>query len=311
MDLRQLRYFVAVAEELHFGRAARRLHMSQPPLSQQIKALEAQLGAALFTRTKRSVALTEAGQQLLPLARNLLRDAEHAMTVVRRAAQGEIGSLRIGFTGSLPFSEIMPRIVHQFRRAYPLVELSLQELSSNRQLTLLAEQRLDVGFVRPADDTPLPPGLGLHLLLEEPLVVAVNENHPLAARPRVELTELAAEPFITYARSLGAGLPTKVLELCRAAGFTPQIVQEAEQMTAVLGLVAAGMGISLVTAAMSQVAIPHVRYIPLIAPDAYSRLYLAYPADRLTRQIRNFLALAGWPGEDIERVPGERFPSIR
>ncbi len=293
MDLRHLRYFIAVAEELHFGRAAERLHISQPPLSQQIRALEDELGAALFERTRRRVQLTDVGRSFLPAARRVIDEAHSAVNIARRAAKGAVGEIRVGFTGSLPFSELMPQIIYRFRRAYPDVQLSLHEHPSSRQITMLQDGELDVGFLRPDHDMARPPGIALHLLLSEPLVVAVNETHPLAGKKAVQMEELKDEPMITYARYLGAGLPTLIMELCRRAGFQPNVVQEAEEMPTVLGLVAAGLGISLVTRSMALIRIPQVRYIPLDAADAHSDIFLGYVMQGMPRRIANFLATAG------------------
>lgn len=293
MELRHLRYFVTLAETLHFGQAAQRLHISQPPLSQQIKALEEEIGVSLLERTRRKVELTEAGRAFLPAARRILDDTEQAVRLAQRAAQGEVGELRIGFTGSLPFTEVMPNIIYRFRRAYPDVQLNLREAPSTRQIEQLQNDRLDIGFLRGYRDLGSTSGVILFRLLSEPLVVALNESHPMADRPQIAMADLRDEPFINYARYLGVGLPTQVIALCQAAGFTPNIVQEAEEMPTVLGLVAAGLGISLVTVSMAQIRIPHVRYIPLIAEGAHSDIFLAYARHNLSPKVRNFLGLAG------------------
>ncbi|WP_097460441.1 LysR substrate-binding domain-containing protein [Mangrovitalea sediminis] len=293
MELRHLRYFVTLAETLHFGQAAQRLHISQPPLSQQIKALEDEIGVSLLERTRRKVELTEAGRAFLPAAKRILEDTERAVRQAQRAAQGEVGEIHIGFTGSLPFTEVMPNIIYRFRRTYPDVQLTLREQPSNQQIEQLQDGRLDIGFLRGDRNLGPASGVALFRLLSEPLVVALNESHPMAGSSRIAMADLRNEPFINYASYLGVGLPTQVIALCHAAGFTPNIVQEAEEMPTVLGLVAAGLGISLVTASMAQIRIPHVRYIPLEAQGAHSDIFLAYAKQGLSPKIRNFLRLAG------------------
>jgi len=290
LELRHFRYFVAVAEELHFGRAARRLHISQPPLSQQIQAMEAHLGATLFHRSRRRVELTEAGALLLGEARKALAQAELAEATVRRASKGEVGSLQIGFTGSSPFNEVMPRLVGRFRRAWPDVQLSLREMSTAAQLDALAEGTLDIGFARPGTEVNLPE-VELRLVQREPLLAAFNTDHPLAARDRVAMADLAGQPFILHPRQIGTGLYDRVMGLAAAAGFTPQVVIEAHQMSGIVSLAAIGLGVSVVPEAMRRVTIDGLELRPLVDAMAHIDLFVAHRRHRLPPPAANFLAL--------------------
>jgi DNA-binding transcriptional LysR family regulator len=260
-DLRRLRYFVAVAEELHFGRAARRLNVSQPPLSVQIRTLEREVGAPLLFRTQRRVELTEAGRVLLEEARRLLGQAEAAVIHTRRAAQGTVGRLAIGFVSTVDYS-ILPPLVRRFRQKHPGIALKLLELTGDRQQTLLQSGELDLGL----SILPSPAShLTMRPVFREPLIAAVAANHPRAARRRTPLRALAAEPFIQFPRELAPGLYDLAIAACRRAGFTPRLAQEAIQMQTILGLVAAGLGVALVPRCMSKLQRPDVRYLALDA----------------------------------------------
>lgn len=291
MDLRRIRYFVAVAEELHFGHAAARLHISQPPLSQQIQALEKELGVQLFIRENKRVRLTPAGQIFLEEARSLLDQAARAVEVTQRAARGETGLLRIGFTSSLPYARIMPRIIQHFRNRYPHIQLQLEELSSRRQIPALAQDKLDIGFLRPSSllqDAALD-----HLvLLEEPLVAVMPASHPLAHRHSVQMPMLRDEPFIFYATRLGSELTAQIVNMCHQAGFTPNVVQEVYEMHTILGLVATGLGISIVADSLRQVQLDNIVYVPLEAPAAVTQVLLAWRRHPASPILDNFLATA-------------------
>ncbi len=213
MELRHLRSFVTLAEELHFGRAAERLGMAQPPLSLQIQSLEAGLGVRLFERSRRHVALTEAGRLFLPEAQATLEQAERARRIAQQAARGEVGQLFIGFTGSAPFNAAMPAIISRFRRAWPGLHMVLRELSTTDQLAALAEGSLDIGFVRPGQPQETA-GVETRLVLDEPLVVALPEQHPLAGRDSLAMADLAGESFILHPRAIGTGIYDKVVGLC-------------------------------------------------------------------------------------------------
>ena len=261
MDLRRLRYFVAVAEELHFGRAAQRLNISQPPLSVQIRTLEREIGAPLLIRTQRRVELTEAGRVLLEEARRLLGQAEAAVIHVRRAAEGTVGRLTIGFVSTVDYS-ILPLLVRRFRQKYPGITLKLLELTGDRQQALLQSGELDLGLSilpSPASDLTMRP------VFREPLIAAVPASHPLAARRRAALRSLAAEPFIQFPRDLAPGLYDLAIAACQKAGFTPNLSQEAIQMQTILGLVAAGLGVAVVPRCMSKLQRADVHYLSLDA----------------------------------------------
>jgi DNA-binding transcriptional LysR family regulator len=260
-DLRRLRYFVAVAEELHFGRAARRLNVSQPPLSVQIRTLEREVGTPLLIRTQRRVELTEAGRVLLDEARRLLSQAEAAVVHARRAAEGTVGHLAIGFVSTVDYS-ILPPLVRRFRQQHPGIALKLLELTGDRQQALLQSGELDLGL----SILPSPArGLTMRPVFREPLIAAVPANHPLAVRRRTALRSLATEPFIQFPRELAPGLYDLAIVACQKAGFTPHLAQEAIQMQTILGLVAAGLGVALVPQCMSKLQRADVHYLALDA----------------------------------------------
>lgn len=290
MELRRLRYFVAVAEELHFGRAARRLHISQPPLSQQIQALEAELGAELFERSGHRISLTGAGRELLPRARAVLAQAEAARTAVQRIGRGESGVLQLGFTGSLPLTPVMPRVLHDFRLAYPGVQLQLRELSTHEQIERLADESLDVGYFRPTRHDKLAL-LETRVVLRDALLLALHADNPLARRKRLPLAALAQEPFILYSRSVSTGLHDQILALCLKAGFQPRVVQEVHEMPTIIGLVAAGVGLALVAGSMQRIQVPGVVFRPL-AESATADILLAWKRGASAPALRNFLDIA-------------------
>ena len=248
MELRHLRYFVTLAEELHFGRAAERLHMAQPPLSQQIRQLETELGFQLFHRTKRTVQLTEAGQVFLEESLRILRQLEQAMQRGRQISRGEMGQLAIAFVASAAYN-VLPEVLRTFRAAVPGVTLQLQELTTEQQLQWLKEGRIDVGFLRPPvlDDT-----FSSEIIFEEPLMVTLPVTHRLALSEKVSLRELVREPFILFPRSQAPGLYDQIISLCQQADFSPIVAQEAIQMQTIVSLVAAEMGIAIVPASLQN-----------------------------------------------------------
>jgi DNA-binding transcriptional LysR family regulator len=257
IDLRRLRYFIAVAEELHFGRAARRLNISQPPLSVQIRTLEQEIGTSLLMRSQRRVSLTEPGRVLLDEARRLIGQAEAALVRTRRAARGEFGQLAIGFVSTVDYS-ILPPLVQRFRAAHPDVALTLRELTVDRQQALLLGGELDLGL------SIAPPHAGdlvVRPVLREPLIVALPATHRLARRRgRIRTRDLAGDGFILFPRALAPGLYDLAIAVCQRAGFAPRLAQEAIQMQTILGLVAAGLGVALVPACMAKLGRPDVRY---------------------------------------------------
>ena len=260
MELRQLRYFVAVAEELHFRRAAERLHISQPPLSQQIRALEDELGFALLIRTRRRVQLTPAGEAFLRDARALLSELDGAVATARRIDAGQTGRLRIGFVGSALLS-IVPGTVECFRAARPGVAIELRERSTVDQLRAVAAGMVDVGLVRPPIDDES--GLRAETVLRERTVAALPAAHPLAALGRVPLRRLADEPLVLFPRDQAPGFHDLLIGALADTGAGPRVIQYAPEMLTIIGLVAAGTGVSLVPASVSRLALDGVAYRPV------------------------------------------------
>ncbi|WP_199154833.1 LysR family transcriptional regulator [Chromobacterium sp. ASV23] len=289
MELRHLRYFLAVAEELHFTRAAERLHIGQPPLSQQIQALEAELGVALFRRHQRKVELTAAGRQFLPRARQILADSTAAMAAARRAADGEIGELRIGFTSSLPLTPILHHSLQHYRAAYPNVRLTLREMFTAGQFDALERGQLDLGFVR--FNGPAPSArIQVRELHRDRLLAVLPRAHPLAQAGSVALAELAREPLIGYPQESGAGLRDVILQLARQNGLELNVVQEAGEAITQIGLVAAGVGIAILPSPLECVQLPAVRYVPLSDHDAYLAMGIATRRNEDSPLVANFLA---------------------
>lgn len=273
MELRHLRYFIAVAEELHFGRAAERLGISQPPLSQQIQALEEEIGARLFERTNRRVELTDAGRLFLDESRQVLAQVDKAVLLARRAHLGELGELKIGFTSSAPFTSTIPSSIHAFRKAYPDVHLDLQEMSSRQVLKALLEESLQVGVIRPL---ALPDAVHWVELFREPLVAVLRADHPLAAGSEdgLAIAALAEEPFVFFPRSYGTGLYDQIIALTRQAGFSPRIAQEASEAMTIIGLVSAGLGVSILPASFRRTRVDGVVYRTLSDPEATTAVWL-------------------------------------
>src|SRR6266481_2357836 len=261
MELRHLRYFVAVAEEGHVTRAAERLGIQQPPLSQQIRALEAELQVQLFRRKPRGVELTQAGQALFAEALAILRQVDHAVTAARRTARGEAGRIGLGFTSSASFHRFVPQVIRDYRETHPLVGLSLEESGTGELVAALLEERLDAAFVRSPITTSAggpAEGIAVHSVLEEAMVAALPAGHALAAGPAARPLALAAlmtETFILYRRPLGPGLYDAIIAACQRAGYSPQIGQEAPRMLSTLSLVAAGLGVTLIPASMQRLGV--------------------------------------------------------
>jgi len=287
MELRHLRYFVIVAEELHFGRAAQRLNLSQPPLSRQVQRLEAELGVALFDRDRHHVALTRAGALLLPEARRALERADGVARVAARLRSGDAGRLRIGYVHSALYGAVPP-LLRRFRAQTPGVQLSIRELVTSELVAAVDEDRLDVAFVRP----PVDDALATRVVEEEPLVAVLPDDHELAARSEVELSELAGEPFVLFPRPLGEGLWDAIAKACVAAGFTPRIVQESPQIHTIVGLVAAGVGVTLVPASVRRLALPGVRYVGLTPSSPMVRLAVVWAPTREFPALQRFLDVA-------------------
>ena len=288
LELRQLRYFVTVADELHFGRAAARLHMTQPPLSQAIQGLEAQLAAPLFVRSRRSVALTPAGAALLPAARRLLAQAAELPELVQAAAGGESGRLALAFVSSADYS-VLPPFLRRYRAAYPQVQIALQEATSDVQVDDLLHNRIDAGLLIP----PLPDKARLTLdymkLLEEPLILALPAGLTPAAP--LALKDAPALPLIIFPRPIAPALYDAILGCFTSAGLTPAIGQQAIQMQTIVSLVSAGMGMALVPQSVSNLMRPGVDYRPLLDTTPLVETGCAWRRDNPSPVLQGFLEL--------------------
>jgi DNA-binding transcriptional LysR family regulator len=285
MDLRQLRYFVAVAEERHFGRAAQRLHMSQPPLSMQIKALERELGIGLLERTSRRVALTDAGRAFLERAKIILGAVEEAREVARGAEQGLQGRLEVGFISSASLS-LLPPSIRLFRERFGGVELELKELTSAQQIDALYEGGIRVGLVR----LPLrAPGIRFEPVLEERLVVALPSGHALEDLDRVSLETIVDLPLIFFTRQLIPGFHAQIVELFQRVGAFPKVAQHAVHLQTIVGLVASGVGIAILPSSAQRASREGVVYRALDVPDATSWMGLAWFEGDESKLVRNVI----------------------
>lgn len=291
IDLRQLRQFVAVAEELSFRRAAERLHMSQPPLSQVIRALEEELGITLFERTRRRVELTQPGRVLLDQAHRVLSQMDRALAAARGAGRGMTGRLSVGFVSSATY-EILPAILRRFRASHPAVDLHLEELDTVDQTDALLQHRIDVALNRPP--TFYASAIAQETLLSERMIVAVPADHPLAARRTLRLRDLREEPFVLIPPRGGTGYHTRVLDACQEAGFVPRVAQTARYMHTIVGLVAAGMGVALVSESLANLTPRGCVYRPLAdRSDALSiDIGAAWHANDESPALHAFLAAA-------------------
>ena len=291
MSSRRLGYFVAVAEELHVGRAAEVLGMSQPALTQQLRVLEAEIGVPLVRRAGRGIALTEAGSALLPEARAALEQEAHAFAVARRVGRGEASSLSIGYVSTAMLEPALPELLFRFRAEVPEVELHLEEAVVADQLLGLQKQRLDLAIVRePAG--PLPPGIGSRPFEAGRLLAAVPSAVAARFGTSISPADLAEFPFIVLSDPDGLGLGHSVWSLCRRAGFTPRISARVADVIGAMGLVAAGFGVSLVPASLRRVNIHGVELLEVTGPGAETGLAILYSAAGTSAALRRFLQLA-------------------
>ncbi|MEB2844849.1 LysR family transcriptional regulator [Rhizobiales bacterium RZME27] len=273
MELRHIRYFLAVAEAGNFTRAAQALGIGQPPLSQQIRDLENEIGVQLFHRVPHGAELTAAGAAFLQEAKGAIAAAERAKLAALRASRGETGRLMLGFTASAAFTPVVSGVIRRYRATWPDVDLSLTEMNSNLLLDRLMRGELDAVFIRPGLEDPK--DVRLRRLPDEPMLVALPIQHRLAAHRRLPLSALAGEPFVVFPRQVGLSLYNDIVLACRAAGFELNVRQEAPQMTAVVNLVAADLGISVVPASLAQIRLEGVTYRPLEGEPLVARLALA------------------------------------
>ena len=286
MELRQLRYFLAVAQELHFGRAAERVHIAQSPLSRQIIQLEEELGAPLFIRNKHRVELTEAGKSLIPEAESILNATVQLRNAVLRAQEGMIGKLIIGYTNSAIYSDL-PRILMAYRQKYPLVELVLRDnLLTPTQIEGLQERRIDIGVLRPPTRSP---NVELLTIARERLILALPSSHPLAKRMRIDLSLLKGDGFICFSRSLDSALQTLIFRTCQDAGFSAQVIQEVGDIPSMLMLVSSGMGVALVPSSAKNVSFQGITFRPLMGGGPQLELALAWNKDQRSTLIEGFI----------------------
>lgn len=301
LDFRRMRHFVAVAEELHFRRAAERLAMSQPPLSLSISSLERDLEVELFERRRQRVFLTAAGRHLLERARLILAEVEMTQTELRRAVDGRGGDLRIGFTASSGLMPFLHRALFQFRQDAPRVRVILKEMPSLDQIEALQQRELDVGILRKPDATSRN-GVEFRLLCEDSLVVAVHDSHPIASLHAVRMDQLREESFISYPQNgIDTSYRESLLALAKVGNFFPTIVQEARDSSTIIGLVASGVGIAIVPDALRCIAMARVCFVTLQDASVRSALYCAYReegASEATRMFSNTLAA----GAETERA---------
>ena len=288
MDLRQLRYFVAVAEELHFSRAATRLHIAQPPLSQQIKQLETELQSKLLYRTKRHVELTEAGRAFLEEARKTLAQADHAVRVARSAGDSPTRPLHVGFIDTALY-RFLPRLLGAAREALPTIQIVLHEMTSGQQVEALARGEIQLGILRRTRGGPL---IVFREIGNENMVLAMPAGHPLETRTYVEVADLATEGWVLFPRILSPGLHDFIMGLCRRAGFVPRVVQEANEGHTIVGLVAAGVGISIVVDSLTHLATPDVVFRP-ISPTPRLPMCVATRRGDASPQVRAMLDVFG------------------
>lgn len=285
MELRHLKYFVAVAEELHFGKAARRLHIAQPPLSMQIMDLEQELGVKLFDRTRRAIQLTDAGSYFLKEAQQLLLHAEQAAETARRIYRGHAGRLVVGFVGSV-IHTFLPQGLRSFRERYPDVELVLQEINTAEQIRSLLARRIDVGVHYLYGHDAL---LASQQIAKAPLMAVLPGKHPLSGRASLHLKELAREPFIANTRSSEPVVRNAFISMCHSAGFTPRITQEAGQVQTVLGLVASGLGVCLLPDFIKHIKRPGVKYIPLAGSPPTVKLAVVWRSGNSSQLVKEFV----------------------
>lgn len=289
MELRHLRYFVAVAEERSFRRASLRLHISQPPLSRQIRELEAQIGVQLFKRTPAGIELTAAGGVFLEEARRALRASDDAIRKARRAAGGETGHIEIAYFGSVIF-DIIPQLIATFRRRHPSVTIGLSNLPKDKQISALRGGWLDVGFARFYRNER---DIASELVLNEPIVLAVHSANQLATRQNVTLSMLKDEPMVLFPRSSRPNFADEVVKFCDQAGFSPHLVQQAEDLVACLALVSAQVGVALVPGSAVKVQSPGVRFVRITRPSLTSKLTCVYRRDSDNPLLSTFLEVAG------------------
>ena len=309
MDLRQLRYFVVLAEELHFRRAAERLNITQAPLSVAIQNLERELGGQLFHRTQRRVALTDVGRVLRDHALALLDRLDHSLEDVREMISGDSGRLRMGFTGASTLLPSFSRMICDFRTRFPKVRVTLSDISSAGQIAALRDREIDVGIMRSHGAHPSS-DISFTKLLRDPLVVAMREDSPLANGATLSIADLRDQPLIFYPAKSGIGLYEHVTRLCAKRGFAANVVQEAQEPATLVGLAATGLGVAVVPSELQCIMVPHLVFRPLADEDAMTNLLLATRGGEGSQIIARFkhiaqASFAGCADEDGAERPLE------
>jgi DNA-binding transcriptional LysR family regulator len=290
MDFRQFRYFVAAAEELHFGRAAERLGIAQPAMSQQIKILEAQMGVRLFSRAKKRVELTEAGQTFLAEIRAVLTSADKAISIAQDTARGEMGKIEIGFVGSVMFTPTFPHLLKHYRTRHPGVQLELHEMAAMRQIDAVLAQHMDIAIVRGPLLSALPEGLTSFILAKHLLVAVLPANHPLASASILELSQLAHEDFLVLDDSSKISFTPLLQRLCREARFEPRITLRLSEVATLIHLVGAGHGVSIIPDLAAHLNLPDVYFAPLQGVEAYSELLVVSRKFERSEAVQSMLA---------------------
>lgn len=288
MDVRHLRYFVAVAEELHFSRAARRLNISQPPLSQQIKELEQEIGVALFRRTRRRVELTSAGRALLARAQRMIDDLAELPEAARRAERGEVGQISVGFIHTAGYS-LLPAVIRAFRDAYPAVEVTLEQLGSLFQTAELERGRIDIGFTW---SSAVKDHMDSLRIVQERFVVALPRDHRLTNRKTLDLAEFAGETFVSFPQDRSPALHDAIVQLCTSAGFVPRVRHEADSVHTVLGLVAAGCGVGIVPSSAAEISTREIAFCRLKQKKPLAEISIQWRKGEPSPVVARFVATA-------------------
>jgi DNA-binding transcriptional LysR family regulator len=291
IELRHLRYFVITAEELNYGRAAERLGIAQPGLSQQIQGLEEIIGTALFDRSKRAIRLTPAGELFLTEARKTVAQSELALLVARRAGRGEVGRIAIGYVGSAAYTGALTAMIGGFRADFPDAEIQVSEMEMIHQLDQIAEGKLDVGFIRPP--VPLPAGVCTVQILMEEIVLALPAGHRLADLPRVPLSKLREDVFITPRHPPDVSFHRHTTQACRAAKFSPALGPQGRDFVTIVSMVAVGLGVALVPKSLTCIQLPGICYRPIGGPKLLAELALASRRSETSPAARAFVQYAG------------------
>ncbi len=289
MDFRHFRYFAVAAEELHFARAAEKLGIAQPALSQQIKSLEEQLGARLFHRAKRSVTLTETGTAFLHEVRETLAQAEKAVRIAKDTARGEAGHIDIGLVGSVMYDPRFPLLLTDFNKNHPGVRISLHEMPILTQIESVRARQLDIAVIRAPIPSNALEDVEFFTLSSQRLVVALPEAHRLAACEAIRLADLANDPFLAFADPPGVGIGQALLNLCREAEFEPRITQKVSEIATLVSLVAAGFGVGLVAESVRHLRLPGVCYRPIAGVDTPSNLIVVHRRFERSAAVRVLL----------------------